>query len=484
MAREERIRADGTVECLVNDRAVATSAPASTVALDFLRARERLSGVKEGCREGDCGACTVLLGELRGDHVDYRSVCSCLLPIGDAHGKHLVTVEGLTQADGLSPVQRLLVDEGGVQCGFCTPGFVVSLTGYLLSGGTLSGDAAVESVGGNLCRCTGHVPIVRAARRLVDTLDVAEGGDRLGALVALGAVPAYFLEVPGRLASLAAGGDDPERFPAVDPGRPLVAGGTDAYVGGAFSLPGQRVQLIADWQRGAHVTEDATTLRIPATASIEHLRESPIVRRRLPELVAALDLFGSAPIRHRATVGGNLVTASPIGDLTCLLMALDATLVLRGGPSRRTLPLRELYTGYKQLAKDPAELVEAVVVPKPGPQARVSYEKVSRRRHLDIASVNSTMVANVEGHTLSAVSISAGGVGPTMLLLRATAAALEGRPLDARAVTEALRLAQTEIAPISDVRGSAAYKRLLLRQLIAAHLDRLVPGVVTASVLP
>jgi xanthine dehydrogenase small subunit len=165
-------------------------------------------------------------------------------------------------------------------------------------------------------------------------------------------------------------------------------------------------------------------------------------------------------------------------------MALDATLVLRGGPSQRTLPLRELYTGYKQLAKDPAELVEAVVVPKPGPQARVSYEKVSRRRHLDIASVNSTMVANVEGDTLSAVSISAGGVGPTMLLLRATAAALEGRPLDARAVTEALRLAQTEIAPISDVRGSAAYKRLLLRQLIAAHLDRLVPGVVTASVLP
>ena len=169
VAREERVRADGTVECLVNDRAVATSAPASTVALDFLRAHERLSGVKEGCREGDCGACTVLLGELRGDHVDYRAVCSCLLPIGDAHGKHLVTVEGLTRADGLSPVQRLLVDEGGVQCGFCTPGFVVSLTGYLLSGAALSGDAAVESVGGNLCRCTGHVPIVRAARRLVDT---------------------------------------------------------------------------------------------------------------------------------------------------------------------------------------------------------------------------------------------------------------------------------------------------------------------------
>ena len=234
----------------------------------------------------------------------------------------------------------------------------------------------------------------------------------------------------------------------------------------------------------SRVSEDATTLRIPATATIEDLRESPIVGRHLPELVAALDLFGSAPIRHRATVGGNLVTASPIGDLTCLLMALDATLVLRDGPTQRTLPLRELYTGYKQLAKGPTELVEAVVVPKPGPHTRVSYEKVSRRRHLDIASVNSTMVADVQGDTLSGVSISAGGVGPTMLLLRATAAALEGRPLDARTVAEALRLAQTEIAPISDVRGSAAYKRLLLRQLIAAHLDRLVPGVVTASVLP
>ena len=141
MAREDRVRADGTVECLVNDRAVTTSAPASTVALDFLRAHERLSGVKEGCREGDCGACTVLLGELRGDHVEYRAVCACLLPIGDAQGKHLVTVEGLTQSDGLSPVQRLLVDEGAVQCGFCTPGFVVSLTGYLLSGGAPAGDA-------------------------------------------------------------------------------------------------------------------------------------------------------------------------------------------------------------------------------------------------------------------------------------------------------------------------------------------------------
>jgi xanthine dehydrogenase small subunit len=474
---------DGTVECLVNDRAVATSAPASGVVLDFLRAHERLSGVKEGCREGDCGACTVLLGELRGDRVDYRAVCSCLLPIGDAHGKHLVTVEGLTLADALSPVQRLLVDEGGVQCGFCTPGFVVSLTGYLLSGGPLSRDAAVESVGGNLCRCTGHVPIVRAARRLVESLDVAEGGARLDALVALGAVPAYLLEVPARLAALAAGGG-PEQTPEIDPGRPLVAGGTDAYVGGAFSLPGQPVQRIADWQRDTRVSEDAITLRIPAAATIEDLRESPIVRRHLPELVVALELFGSVPIRHRATVGGNLVTASPIGDLTCLLMALDATLVLRAGPTERMVPLRSLYTGYKELAKGPAELVESVVVPKPGPQTRVSYEKVSRRRHLDIASVNSTMVANVEGDTLSAVSISAGGVGPTMLLLRATAAALEGRPLDEGTVAAALQAAQAEIAPISDVRGSAAYKRLLLRQLIAAHLDRLVPGVVTASVLP
>ena len=255
-------------------------------------------------------------------------------------------------------------------------------------------------------------------------------------------------------------------------------------MGGAFSLPGQRVQRIADWQRDARLSEDATTLQIPATATIEDLRESPIVRRHLPELVAALDLFGSAPIRHRATVGGNLVTASPIGDLTCLLMALDATLVLRDGPTQRTLPLRSLYTGYKELAKGPAELVESVVVRKPGLHTRVSYEKVSRRRHLDIASVNSTMVADVQGGALSSVSISAGGVGPTMLLLRATAAALEGRPLDEGTVATALQAAQAEIAPISDVRGSAAYKRLLLRQLIAAHLDRLVPGVVTASVLP
>jgi xanthine dehydrogenase small subunit len=484
VGREELVRTEGAVDCLVNDRAVTASTPASTVALDFLRAHERLSGVKEGCREGDCGACTVLLGELRGDHVNYRAVCACLLPLGDAHGKHLVTVEGLTHAGGLSPVQRLLVDEGGVQCGFCTPGFVVSLTGYLLGADDPSGDAAVEAVGGNLCRCTGHVPIVRAARRLVESLDLPADGDRLRALVDLGAVPAYFLEVPARLAALGSGGDGPEQVPEVDPDRPLVAGGTDAYVGGAFSLPGQRVQRIADWQRGARVSEDATALWIPATATIEDLRESPIVRRHLPELVAALELFGSAPIRHRATVGGNLVTASPIGDLTCLLMALDATVVLRDGPSQRTLPLRSLYTGYKQLAKRPSELVESVVVRKPGPHTRVSYEKVSRRRHLDIASVNSTMVAEVQGDALSGVSISAGGVGPTMLLLRAAAAALEGRRLDEGAVAAALQAAQTEIAPISDVRGSAAYKRLLLRQLIAAHLDRLVPGVVTASVLP
>ncbi|NJD11138.1 MAG: 2Fe-2S iron-sulfur cluster binding domain-containing protein [Gemmatimonadetes bacterium] len=469
-----------TTRFLLNRDEVRVDLPAGTVLLDVLRRERGLTGTKEGCREGDCGACMVLLGEPLDGVIRYRAVNSCLLPLGDAAGRHVVTIEGL-RTSALSPAQRAFVEDGATQCGFCTPGFIVSLAGFLLSAPHLTVDAARDALAGNICRCTGYVSIRRALHRICAALpDRGSPGapDRLHGLIAGGWIPEHFAEAAARLRTM---GGTAVAAPAVT--GPLVAGGTDLFVQRAAELLDAAPTFLSRRRELQGIRLEQAVCLIGAATTWSDLEDSPLLRGLLPGIEGHLRLAASRPIRHRATVAGNLVNASPIGDLSILLLALGTFVRLSGRGGARELPLRALFTGYKQLALQDGELVTEVGFDAPPEGAVFSFEKVSRRRHLDIASVNSAMLAVARAGRIESMSLSAGGVAPVPLHLSRASAFLAGAPLDAATLRAAMAVAQEEIAPISDVRGSAGYKRSLLGRLLTAHFLRLAPEL-EAGLLP
>jgi xanthine dehydrogenase small subunit len=462
---------------ILNDREVRAEVPVGQLVLDYLRESRRLVGTKEGCREGDCGACVVLIGELQNEAVAYRSVTSCLMPAHELAGKHLVTIEAL-RGPRLSAVQESIVEEGGSQCGFCTPGIVLSLTGLLLDQETPGDAAAVKTaLGGHLCRCTGY----RSLKAVGNHMQGMPRG--LEDLVSAGEIPAWFSEIPARLASIAA--EEAARPAPAEDLRFAVAGGTDLYVqqgdaiaaSASVAVLGTRPEL-----RGIRLTPDALILG-PST-TFEEMAESEAVRAVVPDIRAYMDDIASLQIRNRATVGGNLVNASPIGDVTILLLAMDTTLTLECETGQsRDVKLRDFYLGYKKLDLAANELVTSISISRPAAGSRLSWEKVAKRRSLDIATVNGALLIQDEEGVIQEATLTAGGVAATPFLLAKTSAWLRGRPVSVQTVVEAATIAQSEVKPISDIRGTAVYKRLLLRQLIWSHFQNLYPDGISFEAL-
>ena len=538
---------------ILNDRVVESDAPAGSLVLDFLRHCERLTGTKEGCKEGDCGACAILIGELEGDAVRYQPVTSCLVPLAEVHGTHVVTIEGCNQA-GLNPVQEAVVEFGGTQCGFCTPGIVVSLHGLLLDNAKgLSLDDVKYALSGHLCRCTGYRSLKDCAaaleRDLGSRLQTNGSASRVPALTAAGALPEYFTSIPERLRVLRAVSRAPAEpamdatadpasrpattaspdgsagslsastppTPAGEPGVPsersrqpdgtrtplagalpsattgapsrkapdvdvspppapdlLIAGGTDLYVQQGETIPGQRVAVLGGRSDLKGIRRVGDEFRIGALTTFEEFGTHPALTAAIPAIASFNHLIASWQIRNRATLAGNIVNASPIGDFTVLLLALDARVVMEQGGTQRSVSLKEFFRGYKQVDLRPGELLTEVAFADPT-GARVNFEKVSKRTCLDIASVNSACSIRCSADTIDDAHFSLGGVAPIPLYLHETSRALPGRTLDLETAWEAVRISQGEIAPIADVRGSAEYKRLLARQLLIAHFVTLFP---------
>ena len=458
---------------LLNNHHVEENVPPGALLLDIIRRNRGLTGTKEACRAGDCGACQLLSGQLFNGRVRYRAVNACLLPMGAISGHHVVTIEGLNSGQ-LSPVQQALVDNGAIQCGFCTPGLVMALTGFFLNSALSDESAALDSIAGNLCRCTGYVGIKRAVKQLCQQYHLAMSSPerRIDDLIAWKILPAYFAGVPDSLS----------RYPANKASEPpdtavLVAGGTDLFVQNPQKLHSQPLYFLSNESRQALIAQENTDFVIDALATIEQIRTSPLLPACFSRLADDFKLICSAPVRQRATVGGNLVNASPIGDLSVLFLALDARLILGSGAQTRVVPLRQFFQGYKQIDLKPGERLSAIRFEIPATDCRFNYEKVCKRRHLDIAAVNSALLIREQDGKINTVHISAGGVAPFPLYLAKTCAYLLGRTVDLETVKTAAQMAQTEIAPISDTRGSAHYKRLLLRQLLCAHFAVLFPEI-------
>lgn len=436
--------------------------------LDYLRRIQRLTGTKEGCKEGDCGACTVLIGETEGDKVVYKPVTSCLMPLGELHRKHLVTVEGLNM-EHLSPVQQAIVDEGATQCGFCTPGIVVSLTGYLMKDKTeINKEGVKKTLSGHLCRCTGYHSLKQSASFLKDTVEDKTG---IEALVENRMLPDYFLEIPGRLRKI----QSSIRGAANTSTGHYIAGGTDLYVQKGELLPESRMCLLNLHPDMKVISKKNGSIHVGALITFEEFANHFEIMNIIPDIQVYMSRIASLQIRNRATVGGNIINASPIGDMTTLLLALEAVLVLRNDSKSRTVPITSFFKGYKQLDKISSEILADIVIPEFPAHTKIHFEKVSKRKYLDIASVNSAMKICCEDGIIREFGLSMGGVAPVPLFLRATSHYFIGKQICREVVKGAFSIIQQEICPISDIRGSEDYKRLLARQLIIAHFAKLFP---------
>ena len=443
--------------------------PTQTV-LQYLRGVENRCGTKEGCAEGDCGACTVVLGELHRGEVRYRAVNACILFVPALDGKALFTVESLCRGgEALHPVQEAMVDCHASQCGFCTPGFVMSLVALYESEPAPSRARLDEVLAGNLCRCTGYRPIVAAAREAY----AGGGGPRLAAqqarlaelLRSIRRRDTLALEHGGRRWFAPVTADALAELLLRHPAARLVAGATDVGVW----VTKQHVEIetaisVASIPELAEIRETPTHLEIGAAATYTDAW-APLAAR-WPDLGELLRRLGSQQIRNVGTLGGNVANGSPVGDAIPPLLALDATLVLRRGPERRELPAGGFFLGYRRTALRPGEFLETIRVPQPSPRRLFRAYKVSKRFDQDISAVCGAFSVELDGGRVAEVRLAYGGVAEIPWRARGCEAALRGRPWTEAAVDAALPALDAELKPISDLRASAAYRRAVARNLL------------------
>lgn len=449
---------------LLNNRRVSIDAGVQTTLLDYIRA-QGLTGAKEGCAEGECGACTVVLVADRAGGSEYRAVNSCLMLASMAAGHEILTVEALASDGNLSEVQQAMAAGGGSQCGYCTPGFVMSMFAEQYRPGRI-GACDTHELGGNLCRCTGYRPIRDAAL----SLGPAPSGDFLDRLLR----PAPRLDAIEYRARDArfSRPTSIERCLAIlaaDPEACLISGGTDLVV--ESNLRSRRwlhlvsVEAIAELRA---FSEDASSVTIGAALPLNEIANR---WNEAPQAFSQwLRLFASPPLRNRATLGGNLATASPIGDGAPLLLALDARVHLASQRGRRTVPLDSFFSSYRRTALGPGELISAIEIPKPLPEF-LRFYKVAKRRMDDISTVAAAMAISWDASgKIARARFAFGGVAAIPLRAMAAEEAILGQRWNDAAVERVQAALDQTLKPISDHRGSADYRLAVAKSLVAKFL--------------
>ena len=458
------------IEFILNNQLIKTEKPASTTLLDFVRYEENLRGTKIGCREGDCGACTILIGSINDGKLDYMSATSCLTPLPNIHGKHVVTIEGLNLPDKLNQAQQAMVDCSGTQCGFCTPGFVNSMCGYALTCTKPTLENAISAIDGNICRCTGYKTIERASEVLAKKLQSKDQNNSISWLVANDFIPDYFLTIEQRIKAIKT------LLVISEQAEIPIGGGTDLYVQKHDELHEYDLDYLFDKSELNGITFDGNLCTLKSSVTVTDLIQNERLLETIPNWYNYLKLLSSTPIRNIATIAGNLANGSPIGDLTIILLAMKAQLTLTNRESvSRNLMLKDFYLDYKQLAKSADEIISEITFELPTNGIQFNFEKVCKRQYLDIASVNTAISIGTNGNTIIEAHVSIGGVGPTPKYLAKTSEFLVNKTISVFVIKEAEAILQTELSPISDVRGTEAYKRLLARQLFFGHFTALFP---------
>lgn len=459
---------DDVTFLLNGSRQVVTGISPATTLLEYLRRTLRLKGTKEGCAEGDCGACTVVVGELVDGVVRRRAVNACILLLPMLEGRSVTTVEGLGAEGGaLHPVQQAMVDEHASQCGFCTPGFVMSLYATYESEERPGPQRLNDILAGNLCRCTGYGPIVKAAQSMYDAPRVHSTDDK-DALAAIAHDETVTLEGDGARGFVPATLDALADLAASHPDAVIVSGATD--VGLWITKQHRRIPTFIFTSRIAElrdVTRAGTTLSIGAGATWSDLHEP--LGAIYPELGELLRRFASVQVRNSATIGGNIANGSPIGDGPPALIALGASLVLRAGTATRTLPLEDFFIAYGKQDRAAGEIVVGVEVPVIDDPSRFKAYKVSKRFDQDISAVCGCFNIEVRGGAVHEARIAFGGMAATPKRAAAVEAALVGQPWTEATIAAALPAFERDFTPLTDMRGSAAYRMLVAKNLLRRY---------------
>jgi len=447
--------------------------PASTTVLDYLRSLSGHKGVKEGCGEGDCGACTVVIAGLNEyGSISYQALNSCLLFLPMLHAKQLITIENLAIRKAgktiLHPVQQALVDHYGSQCGYCTPGMVMSMFAMFKSYTNPQPDDIRNNLSGNLCRCTGYVSMTEAvidacAKGPVDHFTEEEE-----------VIAGKLREILSDKRCLSLAGEKQNYFSAFTlddaltirdrhPGIRIVAGATDlAVVQNKRQVYAESLLDISHCDEMDFVMEDHGAWYIGGASKLEYLRE--FMQERLPALSAVLEVFGSRQIRNSATIGGNICNASPIGDLLPLLMVLDCSLSLMSKTGKRTVKLSDFICGYRQTLLDEKELMVMLTIPRPAENTILRTYKLSRRREVDISTVSAAF--SMQGEDTASLRIAFGGMADRVKRAGRTEAFLAGKIWSRESVEAAMDVLESEFEPIHDARAQADSRRIMAGNLL------------------
>ena len=477
----------GGIRFVLDDSVVTVDsvAPTKTV-LNFLREDLGRIGTKEGCAEGDCGACTVVVGELVGERLELKTVNACIQFVPTLDGKALFTVEDLRQPSGaLHPAQQAMVDCHGSQCGFCTPGFVMSLWALYLEHQELQTPPAESQIRsaltGNLCRCTGYRPILDAGARMFDLPHVPFDRDALRRqLQGIARDGTLVYEHDGRRFFAPRSIAELTQLRANHPQATILAGNTDVGLWVTKQLRDLReIIYIGCIDELKEIRESGGVLRIGAGATLTDAYRA--LARHYPEVNEMWERFASPPIRNAGTMGGNVANGSPIGDSMPGLIALGATVTLRNRERSRTLPMEDLYIGYMKKAMADDEILEAIEVPLPDPSLRFRTYKLSKRYDSDISAVCAAFAIELEGGRIERCRVAFGGVAATPKRAPATESALSGKAWTEATVRAGMAALATDYTPLTDMRASAEYRartaqNLLYRFFLETRPDKPLPA--------